>query len=134
VATGSLAIDDDLDNGAILTVAGMVPGDTAPGAVTISNVGESAGDFTLGQTDLVDTPGPSGGNLSSVLQLQVKMDGTTVVYDGLFSGLSSVDLGSWEPAESHTFDFVVTFPEGDDDDQYQQSQVTTTYIWNAVSG
>jgi hypothetical protein len=118
VAAGSLIIDDDIDNGAIL--------------VTISNVGESAGDFTLGQTDVVDTPGANGGNLSSVLELVVTMDGATV-YDGLFSALSNVDLGEWQGGESHSFEFIVTLPSAADD-TVQGSQVTTTYVWDAVAG
>src|SRR4051812_34614997 len=96
VAAGSLSIDNDLDNAAILNVTGLTPGGTETGTVTISNVGESAGDFRLSQTALTDTPGPNGGSLSTVLQLVITMDGgATPIYSGLFSGLTTVDLGSW---------------------------------------
>jgi hypothetical protein len=136
VATGSLIIDDDVENGAFLLVDGLVPGDSATGSVTISNVGESTGDFTLTQQDLVDVPGPNGGNLSEVLLLRVVMDPDGVpltLYDGAFNALTTLDLGSWEGGESHSFDFVVTFPEGTDDDRYQQSEVSVTYVWDAVT-
>jgi hypothetical protein len=134
VAAGSLIIDDDLDNGAILVVEGLAPGETATGTVTISNVGESSGDFTLSQTGYTSTPGLNGGDLGTVLQLEITEDATTVVYSGLFSALSTVDLGNWAAGDDHTYVFEVTFPSGANDNSYQGSQVTTTYVWDAVAG
>ena len=67
--TGSLLIENSED-GAILTATGLVPGDTRNGSVTISNVGDSAGNFSLTTEDLVDTPPtpPLSGRLDLLIE------------------------------------------------------------------
>ena len=67
--TGSLLIENSED-GAILTATGLVPGDSRNGSVTISNVGDSAGNFSLTTEDLVDTPPtpPLSGRLDLLIE------------------------------------------------------------------
>src|SRR4029450_6204730 len=68
---GTLTSSNSKDNAAILTAQRMVPGDTTTGTVTISNTGDSKGQFTLTGSTPTNTPGPNGGNLATVLNLLI---------------------------------------------------------------
>jgi hypothetical protein len=140
---GSLSSSNS-KNGAILTAANMVPGDTVEGTVTIKNTGDSEGAFRLSSSTPTDTAGPNGGKLSTVLDLRVVQDpGATskVVYDGKFNAMTTpVNVGTWAGGAEHTFEFTVTFPDGGTpggpttgDNAYQGSSTTVEYTWSATS-
>lgn len=134
VSAGSMTQSNSADNSAIMGTHDMVPGDVVEGVATIQNVGGARGDFALTVTEVVDTPGPKGGNLSERLDLEVFEDeGARPIYDGLLPDLD-VDLGTWEIDEERDYRFVVTFPEGASgaDNAFQKSSVTATFRWHAV--
>ena len=126
------------DNGAILSMANMVPGDSVDGSATIENTGDVSGAFSLTGEITADAAGPQAGAapLSEALQLTITEGGTTVysgAYDA-FPGESPVDLGSWGSGTSHTYDFTVTFPDGGaSDTQVQGGSTTMKFTWDAVS-
>ncbi len=134
VASGSMSQANSAGDAAIMTARDLVPGSRVEGTVELTNVGDAVGDFRLSVAEVVDTPGPRGGELSGRLHLTVHESGT----DGpVFSGpLDRLDasLGQWQPGETHTFDFVVELPESSDgtDDDYQHSKVTATFVWDAI--
>ena len=133
---GTLEVSGDA--GAILTANGLVPGDTVNGSATIENTGDVSGAFSLTGEITADAAGPQAGAapLSQALELTVT-EGATEVYNGPydgFPGVSPVDLGSWTGGESHTYDFLVTFPEGGaSDNQFQGGSTTMEFTWDAVS-
>ena len=146
-----MAIDNSKEGAAIFTAAGMVPGDTANGTVTIRNAGNSTGTFSLSDSDLTDTPGANGGNLSEALDLtivDVGPDGapgggddvSPAVYDGPFNAMPTVDLGSWAADEEHTYQFTVEFRDTGTpgsattgDNAFEGSTTKNTYNWDATS-
>jgi len=128
VATGSLKINNNLEGAAILTAEGLLPGESTDGTVAITNVGDSAGNFMLSTDNLVDTPASPA--LSSVLTLVIT-EGATEVYKGGLAAVGTVDLGTWDPDESHTYTFTVTFAAGSGD-EYQGGQTTLDFIWDAT--
>lgn len=139
---GTLMSTTDNDGAAILTATRMVPGDTAEGTVGVTNTGDSKGAFTLTSSGLTDDPGDNGGELSSVLELTVVMDGDTAnpVYEGPLDIADPVALGDWDGGVSHEFVFTVTFPDTglptgptEGDNAYQGSSTSVTYNWNATS-
>ena len=142
-STGTLSIDNNKEGAAILTATGMVPGDTANGLVTIRNSGDVSGRFRLSDSNLANTPGPGGGNLSSVLTLRItdvgpdKTPGTgddvsPPIYDGSYNPTPDIDLGSWSADEEHTYQFAVTFPAASGN-EYEGSSTKITYNWDATS-
>jgi hypothetical protein len=133
VASGIM--EEGNDQGAILTAAKMLPGDTATGKVSITNVGEAAGAFSLSASDLADNPADPA--FSEVLTLVVK-DGSTTVYEGLLSEFpqpgstpENIDLGTWEAAEHHDYTFTVTFDESAGN-EYQDAVTTLSFNWDAT--
>jgi hypothetical protein len=138
---GSLSIVNSRGEGAILSAAGLVPGGSVSGEVTIQNSGTVSGGFTLAGTDVVDTPGVGGGLLSQRLQLVV-LDLTTprTVYSGALNGLASRDLGTIGPGQARTYRFTATLPDGGTpptplggDNAYQDARVVSAYLWTATS-
>jgi Camelysin metallo-endopeptidase len=141
---GTLTSSNSKDNAAILTAQRMVPGDTTKGTVTISNTGDSRGQFTLTGSTPTNTPGPNGGDLSSVLDLRIVEDpagAARQVYNGKLNAMTGAqDLGVWNGGQTHTYEFTVTFPDSGTpsagntgDNAYQGSSTTVTYTWNATS-
>lgn len=125
----------------------MIPGDTLTGSVVITNDGNLPGFFKADVSNIVDTPGVNGGNLSSVLTLLIK-DGATTVYSGSLAGLTSVTLDGdlatpgiqAMPASgansAHTYDITLTFPNGGvpasnttGDNLYRSSTTTFNLNW-----
>jgi spore coat-associated protein N len=142
VAAGTLTATGT--SGAILNLTKIRPGDTlAPGEVSISNTGNTAGAFTLSMVSLSDTPGTAGGpSLSAKVTLLVQElnapGGTPVVGSPLYSGLlkdfASAGLGTWNGATTHHYRFTVAFPNASAavDNLYQGAQATMQFNWDAV--
>ena len=110
---GTLEVSGDA--GAILTADGLVPGDT------VERLGDDREHRRrLGRVLAHRRDHRRYGRLAAATPLAQALDltiteGATEVYNGPydgFPGASPVDLGSWAAGEAHTYDFVVTFPEG----------------------
>jgi hypothetical protein len=128
--TGPL-IGSPLAGAAILRTADLAPGRTRSGEITITNVGDSSGDFSLGAIGLGDVGAP----LSSQLDLAVEdvTPGRTpaTVYSGKLAGLSTVGLGSMAQGEAHRYRFTVGLPSGVDD-SFQGATSAVTFLWTAT--
>lgn len=134
VTTGSMTQVNSADNAAFMSGHDLVPGDRLDGAVTVRNEGDAQGAFRLVADDVDDDPGPGGGLLSQRLTLRVVEAGSgKEVYVGRVADLAA-DLGTWGPGEERGYEFVVTFPSGTaaEDNSYQRSSFTVTYVWDAV--
>jgi spore coat-associated protein N len=134
VTAGIVKHSNSKNGTAIFDVAGLVPGVAQGGSVTLQNTGDVSGKFSLGSANV--TAGGSGADMTGALVLTIK-DGTTTVYQGQISGLSTpISLGTWAPAESHTYDFSVLLPDtgpNGADNQYQGSTVGADFNWESTS-
>lgn len=137
---GILTHSNSKSGTAILTASLMKPGDSSQGSVTIKNTGNLEGTFSLTTSNLTDTPGANGGNLSEVLQLTI-VDTTTsqTLYSGPIDSVGTVDAGNYEPDDEHTYQFTVTFPDSGlpgtpttGDNLYQGSSMSIDFNWTAV--
>ena len=136
-ATGPL-VADSLGGGAILNATNMGPGDTAVGEITVTNVGDVAGDMVLGTGNLTDMT-KGGGILSQTLLLTVS-DVTAgreplVVFSGRLTDLHGAALGDFEQGDAHRYRFVVSYPAGlgdDVDDSLQGSTARLNFVWSAT--
>jgi spore coat-associated protein N len=138
-ATGSLSISNSRAGGAILSAAGLAPGRSTSGEVTIRNSGTVPGGFSLALSGIAEAPGPGGGLLSQRVQLVVvDLMAPRTVYAGPFGALGSRDLGPFGPGEARTYRFTATLPDGGPpsgklggDNAYQGAGVRGTYVWTA---
>lgn len=139
-ATGSLSIDNSLNSGAILSVAGLAPGQSASGEVTIKNSGSLEGALTLESEALAEVPGLGGGLLSERLELVVLEPGAGVVYQGPYGGLGRRSLGAIAAGQGRRYRFTATLPEGGvplspsaGDNAYQGARLSSAFRWTATN-
>lgn len=132
----------------VATTAGMKPGDKACGQVTITNSGTLAATETLTEANQVN--GAGSPTFGADLQLTVYEDGTyTAGTCSVSSPLDQTTTGSfnalasktwkatggatttWASGESHTFTFVVSFPDSgsSSDNQYQGTTASADFTW-----
>jgi hypothetical protein len=141
---GTLAMSNSRDGAAILTAAGMAPGDSRVGDVTIANTGDLTATFSLSKSNLGDTPGPARGTLSTALDLLVQdvtnPGAPATVYSGKLGAMGPRALGGWAPGASRTYRFTVSLPDGGPppsetlgDNAYQSSAMSVQYDWNATA-
>src|SRR5262249_13587358 len=111
-------------------------GRASSGTVTVTNVGDSSGAFTLSARDLLDST-PSA-RLSRVLDLRIE-DVTArtprALYTGKLADLVSVRLGTFAQGAAHRYRFTVAFPGGRSaalDAPYQGVRSSVTFTWLAV--
>lgn len=137
---GNLSHSNSKTGSAILTASLMKPGDTTQGTVTIANDGTLAGTFSITTSNLADTPGPNGGNLSGVLKLKI-IDQTTsaTLFDGALNNVGTLSAGTFAASASHTYQFTVTWPDGGTpgsattgDNAYKSSSTSVQFNWNEV--
>jgi hypothetical protein len=128
VGSGIMQIDNDKEGQAILLAENMLPGDSADGQVSITNVGDADGDFTLSASGLTDTPADPA--FSDVLTLVVVQDGDEI-YNGLISDFTQADLGTWGAGDKHVFSFTVTFDQAAGN-EYQGAKTQLTFKWDAT--
>jgi hypothetical protein len=132
--TGSVHVANSLNGSAILSGA-LGPGDSLEGTVTISNVGDSKGDFSLALSHLTDTPGPGGGFFSR--QLDLAVDDVTVptspvaVYRGRLNSLAPTALGAFASGQAHTYRFVVSWAQSAADQTMTGSSMSVEFDWSA---
>jgi spore coat-associated protein N len=141
LASGTLSQSNSRSGAAILTAAGLTPGDSRSGEVTIANTGDLEGAFALSKSGLSDTPGGGGGTLSGVLELLVQdvTGAPATVYSGKLAAMGPLPLGDWNAGTSRTYRFTVSFPDGgappsetSGDNAYKGSIVAVQYDWAAA--
>jgi spore coat-associated protein N len=142
-ATGDLHLTNSQDGHAIFRATGLAPGGSVSGTVRLQNSGSLPGDLTLAQSDVSDQPGANGGRLSDVVKLDVSdvTAGSSVpVFTGRLAGFGSRSLGALGPAESRTFRFTATLPDGGlppsaggGDNAFAGSGLTARYAWTATA-
>jgi hypothetical protein len=131
-ATGDLRLSNSQDGQAIFQASGLAPGGSVTGTVQLTNSGTLPGDLSLQQIDMNDSPGPGGGHLSGVVNLQIAdvTGGSSIpVFSGQLAGLGTRPLGAIGPGEARSFRFTATLP--DTDNAFAGSGLTVRYAWNA---
>jgi hypothetical protein len=133
-ATGDLRLSNSQDGQAIFHASGLAPGGSVTGTVRLANGGTLPGDLSLQQLDVNDRPGPGGGRLSNVVNLQITdiTAGSSIpIFSGQLGGLGARTLGAIGPGETRTFQFTASLP--DTTNAFAGSGLTVRYAWNATS-
>ena len=108
---GTLSHMNDKNGLIMLDAAGLRPGQSQSGEMTITGGGDFAGAYTVSKASLADDPASSG--LSSVLTIRIEdVTGTTTLYNGTVAAFTTVSIGTIAPGEAHTYRITLTFPVG----------------------
>lgn len=133
-ATGDVKLANSRGGAAIVSAAGMNPGDAVTGSVTISNSGDAPAKLALSKSQLVDNPGVGGGRLSDALYLSV--DDLSIgrrVYEGPLASMPRFPLAPIPAGGHHAFRFVVRMSQTRGD-AYQLSSTSVRFDWSATAG
>jgi hypothetical protein len=136
---GNLSHLNSKDGAYILTADKMKPGQTVTGSVTLTNDGDIAGTFSFAKVMVVGSNvlGTGGGDFRTKLDLTIK-EGSKTIWTGKIGDTipaANMDLGTWAPAATHTYDFTVTFPDGGSggaDNAYKKASIAVEFDWTAV--
>ena len=147
VTAGNLTHSNSKAPGAILNVAGLMPGRSDNGTVDLTNAGDGAGVFTLSRSAVVNsTPATRWARRST------SSSRTSAIRRPRFrprrSSSTPASSAPWAPSrsapgppvETHRYKFTVTFPDGGTpsgpttgDNAYKGDSVSVTYNWESVS-
>jgi spore coat-associated protein N len=142
-STGTLTMSNSSADAAVLTAAGLRPGDSKDGTVDIANTGSLSGNFSVGRSTLTntDSTNPLSGKLNLVITDCGAFDGATAPacgngddlpkYTGTVAAMASHSLGSFAGGEKHRYQFRVTL-DGTAGNEYQGDSSTVTFVWSAA--
>jgi hypothetical protein len=110
-SAGSFRLINSADGGYILTVAGLRPGQSVSGTLTLSCQGDLKGPVTFSNGGIADTP--TSPPLSTALTLQIEdiTGSPQTMWSGTMSSFSSLDLGQFSAGQSRTYRFTAGFPQ-----------------------
>ncbi len=130
LAAGAVQINSSLPNQAIVAAAGMRPGESRQGTITIANQGSVAETVTLKATGL------SGAALASAIELKVEDTtggGSTQVWSGKLGTFSSVGLGSFAAGATRSYRFTLSWPSTSNEASLQGTSTSLTFQWTGNS-
>jgi len=130
LAAGSVQLSSSLPNQAIVSAAGMKPGDVKEGTISIGNQGDVAGNVTLNATGL------SGTALAAAITFKIEdvTSGTSMKYEGELGSFSSVSLGSFSAGTTRKYRFTLSWPEASNEASLQGSSTSLTLQWEVANG
>lgn len=126
------------NTGSSLNITKLMPGTPKTGTIQLQNTGDDAAAAFLRASALVDTPGPGGGALSPVLDLEIRdmVTNTVVFATNKLDQLGTVNLGPWTGGTTRNYRFQVTLPNtgpNGADNQFQGSSVSVKLDWELTS-
>ena len=122
VTSGDLLHTNSHDD-AVLTVAGIKPGDTVTGTVVIENTGSLDAVLSFQES------GDSSNFAANGLNLVIEQDGVEL-YDGDFGAYANTvhNVGDLDVDDTTTFTFTVSMPS-DASNANQSKSAAATYTW-----
>ena len=138
VTAGNLKHTNGKDGSAVLNVSKLRPGQSDFGTVTITNIGDIDGVFSIAKTINSDSTAPAN-PFASKLQLKIEdlTAGGAPLYNGSITGMGAVAANTITPGAAHTYKFTVTFPDAGgangSDNVYKGASVDVDFNWEAVN-
>jgi hypothetical protein len=136
IARGALSVDKSKNGAATLTAAGLGPGRSTSGTVTISNTGSSGGTFTLSAVNIEITPVEDSPAFSKGLLLVIddvtSAANPTVLFSGRPNAVGMVALGRWSAGTTHDYKFTLTFPRSLAVAGYEHTRTQIIFMWSVT--
>lgn len=131
LVAGSVQLSSTKPNEAtIVAAAGMKPGESRSGTISIGNEGNVTGAVSLNMTGLTGTA------LAAVIDF--KLDDvtgglTTQKWSGRLGAFPGVSLGDFAVNEKHEYRFTLSWPSASNEAALQGASTTLTFQWSGVS-
>lgn len=130
---GTVSHVNSCDNEAILSAAGLRPGQSVQGDVVLTGGEDVAAAYAAVNAGISDAPASPA--LSAALQLRIEdvTGAPAVQYNGPLSAFDTVGLATIAPGESRTFRFTLTWPAVADDPGLQGATTSVAVQFVGVS-
>jgi hypothetical protein len=123
LGAATFSFTNSKDGQVIINAVNLRPGQTQATTLVITAAGTRNGLYTLVRSSLTNVPASPA--VSGVLNLRVQdLTAGTTPYDGTFTALASVSLGTIPVGTPHTLQFTVSFPTATATAAYQGSSCT----------
>lgn len=128
-AAGAISVTNSKAGTAVISAAGMGPGDVRSGTLSLTNLGDIGSQAELKVTGLNDTP--SSPALSSTLDLLVEdiTGAASTIWSGKLGSFNSVGAGTIAAGGSRSYRLTLTWPGADKDDRLQAASSSFTFRW-----
>jgi spore coat-associated protein N len=132
-SSGTMTLVNSRDGSAVISATGLAPGASVIGTLTLTSQGDLGADVTLTNTAITDQP--AAATLSTALTLKIEnTTGTAVtLYNSTMSAFTSVSLGRFDPEETRTYRFTLTFPTANAISSRQGSSTSMTIRFSGVA-
>jgi hypothetical protein len=130
LAAASIQLSSSAPNQAIVAAAGMRPGDSRQGTISIGNQGSAPGTVTLKASGLTGTA------LAAVIELKVEdttAGGSTQKWSGKLASFGSVGLGSFAAGSSRSYRITLSWPAAASEASLQGASTSLAFQWSASS-
>ena len=110
-AAGTFRLLNSVEGGYVIDVAGLGPGQSATGTLTLTCEGDLKGLVSMENGGITNTP--SSPALSATLTLRIEdiTGSAQTLWSGTMSSFSSLALNQFSAGETRTYRFTVTFPQ-----------------------
>jgi hypothetical protein len=110
-AAGSFTLLNSKDGAYVIDVAGLRPGQSTTGTLTLTNQGDYASGATISKLSITDTPASPA--LSGALTLMIEDITSTpqTLWNNTMSSFTSLTLTDFAKNAARTYRFTVTFPQ-----------------------
>lgn len=127
LAAASIQLSSSAANQAIVAAAGMKPGDSRQGSITIGNKGTAAGALVLKSTGLTGTA------LAAAIDLKIEDvtgGASTQKWSGKLGTFAGLDLGSFPAASSRDYRLTLSWPPASNEASLQGASTALTFQWS----
>lgn len=130
LAAASIQLSSSAPTQAIVAAAGMRPGDSRQGTISIGNQGTAAG------TVILKAGGLTGTALAAVIGFEVEDTtggGAVEKWSGKLGSFSSVGLGSFAAEATRTYRFTLSWPAASNEASLQGASTSLAFQWSGSS-
>ena len=131
---GTFGHTNSKDGVLMIDAAGLWPGASKTGTLTITGTGDFSGAYTLTKAGVVDTPAAVPG-LSNALTLRIEdTTGAAVTLSNTtVAGFTTVSLGAIASGASRQYHFTLTYPAAAADTDLQGARMTLSLQFTGVA-
>lgn len=130
---GILAHVNSKSGAFVIDTAGMRPGQSSQGTLTITGGGDVPGTYSLSKASVVDTPASPGLSNTLTLLIEDTTAAATPLFNGTVAAFTTVSLGSIAPGDVRQYSFTLTFPTASADPGLQGASMTLGLQFRGVS-
>ncbi len=128
LSTGAIQLTSSTSQAIVASTAGLKPGESREGTITIGNKAGVPGTVTL-------TPsGLTGTTLAAVIDLKIEdvTSGASQKWSGTLGSFPGLDLGSFAAEESRKYRFTLSWPAASNEASLQGTSTSVEFEWNGV--